>query len=171
MFVNEFLTLNTKCSYTWKIYGEFRRFVSFRAKHRCTGRTKLGGRKEILPDFGLCSSCQKKFSGETFQNCCGRGGRSDYEKFLIDSIFPTKLTEFPTKLTECVPFIFIISQYCLTVKRILPDCEANIARLALFAQQTGGGGASASSSPPPRLVRPWSEGPSSAKKSWTNYYQ
>ena len=25
-------------------------------------------------------------------------------------------------------------------KPILPDCEANIARLALFAQQTGGGG-------------------------------
>jgi hypothetical protein len=40
--------------------------------------------------------------------------RSDYEKFLLDSIFPTKLTEF-------VPFIFIISQYCPTVKRILPD--------------------------------------------------
>jgi hypothetical protein len=77
-----------------------------------------------LPDFfGLCPRCQKKFSGETFQNCCrrGGGGRSDYEKFLSDSIFPTKLTEFPTKLTEFVPFIFIISQYCPTVKRILPD--------------------------------------------------
>ena len=48
-------------------------------------------------------------------------GRSDYEKFLLDSIFPTKLTEFPTKLTEFVPFIFIISQYCPTVKKILPD--------------------------------------------------
>ena len=32
----------------------------------------------------------------------------------LDSIFPTKWTEF-------VPFIFIISQYCPTVKRILPD--------------------------------------------------
>ena len=51
----------------------------------------------------------------------GGGGGSDYEKFLLDSIFPTKLTEFPTKLTEFVPFIFIISQYCPTVKRILPD--------------------------------------------------
>jgi hypothetical protein len=73
-----------------------------------------------LPDFfGLCPRCQKKISGET---CCRRGGgRSDYEKFLLDSIFPTKLTEFPTKLTEFVPFIFIISQYCPTVKRILPD--------------------------------------------------
>jgi hypothetical protein len=49
------------------------------------------------------------------------GGRSDYEKFLLDSIFPTKLTEFPTKFTEFVPFIFIISQYFPTVKRILRD--------------------------------------------------
>jgi hypothetical protein len=49
-----------------------------------------------LPNFfGSCHCCQKKF--------------------------PTKLTEFPTKLTEFVPFIFIISQYCPTVKRILPD--------------------------------------------------
>jgi hypothetical protein len=31
----------------------------------------------------------------------------------------------------------------------LPYCEANIARLALFAQQTGGGGAAAPSAPPP----------------------
>jgi hypothetical protein len=51
----------------------------------------------------------------------GGGGGSDYEKFLLDSIFPTKLTEFPTKLAEFVPFIFIIGQYCPTVKRILPD--------------------------------------------------
>jgi hypothetical protein len=42
----------------------------------------------------------------------GGGRRSDYEKFLLDSIFPTKLTEFPTKLTEFVPFNFIISEYC-----------------------------------------------------------
>jgi hypothetical protein len=81
-----------------------------------------GGAERNLPDFfGFCPRCQKKFSGKTFQNCCRRGGWSDYEKFLLDSIFPTKLTEFPTKLTEFVPFIFIISQYCPTVKRILPD--------------------------------------------------
>jgi hypothetical protein len=71
----------------------------------------------------------KKFSGETFQNCCWRGGEWLRKLFLLDSIFPTKLTEFPTKLTEFptkltefVPFIFVISQYCPTVKRILPDC-------------------------------------------------
>ena len=33
-------------------------------------------------------------------------------------------------------------------KSILPNCEANIARLALFAQQTGGGGAAAPSPSP-----------------------
>ena len=66
------------------------------------GKEKIRGAERNLPDFfGLCPRCQKKFSG----------GRSDYEKFLLDSIFPTKLTEFTTKLTEFVPFIFIISQY------------------------------------------------------------
>jgi hypothetical protein len=77
-----------------------------------------------LPDFfGMCPSCQKKISGDTFQNCCRRAGRNDCEKFLLDSIFPTKLTEFPMHkiVTEFVPFIFIISKYCPTVKRILPD--------------------------------------------------
>ena len=101
-----------------------------------------------MPDFfGLCPSCQKKFSGETFQNCCRRGGeRNDYEKFLLDSIFPTKLTEFHTKLTEFVPFIFIISQYCPTVKRILPDWLCLPNKL---------GGLPPPSPPPPRPVRQW----------------
>ena len=35
--------------------------------------------------------------------------------------FPTKITQFPTKLTEFFPFFFVISQYCPTVDRILPD--------------------------------------------------
>jgi hypothetical protein len=107
------------------------------------GKEKIRGAERNLPDFFvLCPRCQKKFSGETFQNCCRRG-RSDYEKFLLDSIFPTKWTEFPTKLTEFVPFIFIISQYCPTVKRILPDwlCLPN---------KLGGGGCR-----PLRPVRPW----------------
>ena len=101
------------------------------------GKEKIRGAERNLPDFfGLCSRCQEKFSGETFQNCCRRrgGGGSDYEKFLLDSIFPTKLTEFPIKLTEFVPFIFIISQYCPTVKRILPDW------LCLPNKPWGGGG-------------------------------
>ena len=87
------------------------------------GKEKIRGAERNLADFfGLCPRCQKKFSGETFQNY---GERSDYEKFLLDRIFPTKLTGFPTKLTEFVPFIFIISQYCPTVKRILPGFLPN----------------------------------------------
>ena len=83
-------------------------------EHGRTGRKKLGGRKEICPSFADCARVVKN-------TVVDGGGRSDYEKFLLDSIFPTKLTEFRTKLTEFVPFIFIISQYCPTVKRILPD--------------------------------------------------
>ena len=80
------------------------------------GKEKIrGGGKKFARLFRIVPTLSKKISGETFQNCCRRrGGGSDYEKFLLDSIFPTKLTEF-------VPFIFIISQYCPTVKRILPD--------------------------------------------------
>jgi hypothetical protein len=88
------------------------------------GKEKIRGAERNLPFwlFRIVPALSKKFSGETFQNCCRRGGGGgDYEKFLLDSIFPTKLTEFPTKLTEFVPFIFIISQFCPTVKRILPD--------------------------------------------------
>jgi hypothetical protein len=88
------------------------------------GKEKIRGTERNLPDFfGLCPSCQKNFPEKLSKIVVdgGGGGRSDYEKFLLDSTFPTKLTEFPTKVTEFVPFIFIISQYCPTVKRILPD--------------------------------------------------
>ena len=75
------------------------------------------------PDFfGLCPRCQKNYPEKLSKIVVDGGGwRSDYEKFLLDSILPTKLAEFPTKLTEFVPFIFIISQYCPTLKRILSD--------------------------------------------------
>jgi hypothetical protein len=90
--------------------------------HGRTGRKKLGGRKEICPTFSDCARVFKKKFPEKLSKIVVDGeGKSDYEKFLLDSIFPTKLTEFPTKLTEFVPFIFIISEYCPTVKRILPD--------------------------------------------------
>jgi hypothetical protein len=81
--------------------------------HGRTGRKKLGGRKEICPTFSDCARVVKKIFRRNFPKLLSTGGgeRSDYEKFLLDSIFPTKLTEFPTKLTEFVPFIFIISQY------------------------------------------------------------
>jgi hypothetical protein len=36
------------------------------------------------------------------------------------TIFPD-ITKFSTKLTELVPFFFLLSQYCPTVERILPD--------------------------------------------------
>ena len=83
-------------------------------KHGRTGRKKLGGRKEICPTFSDCARVVKKNFPEKLSKIVVDGGRTDYEKFLLDSIFPTKLT-------ESVPFIFIISQYCPTVKRILPD--------------------------------------------------
>jgi hypothetical protein len=89
--------------------------------HRRTGRKKLGGAEEICPTFSDCARVVKKNFPDKLSKIFVGGGTSDYEKFLLDSIFPTKLTEFPTKLTEFVPFIFIISQYCTTVKRILPD--------------------------------------------------
>ena len=54
------------------------------------------------------------------------GGGIDYEKFLLGSIFPTRLTEFPAKLTELVPFIFN--------KPILPDCQPNY--LVIYVIQT-----------------------------------
>jgi hypothetical protein len=62
----------------------------------------LAGGKKFARLFRIVPALSKKISGETFQNCCrrGGGGRRDYEKFLLHSIFPTKLTEFPTKLTE-----------------------------------------------------------------------
>ena len=106
------------------------------------GKEKIRGAERNLPDsFGLCPRCQKNFPEKLSKIVVdgGGGGRSDCETFLLDSIFPTKLTEFPTKLTEFVPFIFIISQYCPTLKRILPDwlCLPN---------KLGGGGLP---SPPP----------------------
>ena len=42
--------------------------------HGRTGRKKLGGWKEICPTFLDCARVvKKKFSGETFQNCCSQG--------------------------------------------------------------------------------------------------
>jgi hypothetical protein len=124
------------------------------------GKEKIrGGGKKFARLFRIVSEWSKKISGETFQNCCRRGGRRDYEKFLLDSIFPTKLTEFPTKLTEFVPFTFIISQYCPTVKRILPDW------LCLPNKLGGGGGGAAA--PPPGTPMPISLHQSKVSKlSW-----
>jgi hypothetical protein len=95
-----------------------------------------------LPDsVSDCARVVKKIFRRNFPKLLLTGGGSGYEKFLLDSIFPTKLTEFPTKLTEFVPFIFVISQYCSTVKRILPDWLCLSTKL--------GGEAAAHSPPPP----------------------
>ena len=96
--------------------------------HGRRGRKKLGGGgKKFARLFRIVPTLSKKIFRRNFPKLLstggggGRGARSDYEKFLLDSIFPTKLTEFPIKLTEFVPYIFIIIQYFPTVKRIFPD--------------------------------------------------
>jgi hypothetical protein len=114
-------------------------------KHGRTGRKKIGGGggKKFARLFRIVPGLSKKIFRRNFPKLLSTGGRSDYEKFLLDSIFPTKLTEFPTKLTEFVPFIFIIIQYCQTVKRILPDWLCLPNKLG----GGGGGGAAAISFP------------------------
>jgi hypothetical protein len=112
--------------------------------HGRTGRKKLGGGGNKFDRlFQIVPELWKKIFWRNFPKLLSTGGTSDYEKFLLDSIFPTKLTEFPTKF---VPFIFIISQYCLTVKRIL-TCPT------VFVCPTNWGGGCRP--PLPRPVRPW----------------
>ena len=81
----------------------------------------MGGKK--FDSVSDCARVVKKIFRRNFPKLLstGGGGVSGYEKFLLDSMFTTRLTEFPTKLTEFVTFIFVISQYWKTVKRILPD--------------------------------------------------
>ena len=45
----------------------------------------------------------------------------------------TYITKLTTKLTLFVPVLFIISQYCPTVKRILPDCLCLPNKLGAFS--------------------------------------
>jgi hypothetical protein len=70
------------------------------------------------------------------------GGRSDYEKFLLAKHISHKIDRISHKIDRICPIYFYNNP-------ILPDCEANIARLALFAQQTGGGGLPPPPPPPP----------------------
>jgi hypothetical protein len=110
--------------------------------HGRTGRKKLRGAETNLPDFlGVQKIRQRTILGvqkffRTYQNF------SKHTNFPDITIFPTKLTQFPRKLTAFVPFFLIISQYCPTVERILPDWLCLPNKLGGLAP------------PPPRPVRP-----------------
>ena len=150
--MNAFLMFNAIIDNPEDMSSGLSMMSSVLACHGRTGRKKLGGRKEICPTLSECARVVKKnFPEKLSKIVVGRGGRSDYGKFLLDSIFPTKLTEFLTKLTEFVPFIFIISQYCPTVKRILPDWLCLPNKL---------GGAAAPLAPPPARYAHAYENPS-----------
>jgi hypothetical protein len=101
---------------------------------------KNWGREEICPIFRIVPEMLKKFYGETFQNCCRRG-RGEWLRISH------KIDRISHKIDKICP-IYVYN------KPILPDCEANIAGLALFVQQTGG--------LPPPPPRPCSE-PSTGK--------
>jgi hypothetical protein len=92
------------------------------------GKNQGGGNKfarlfRILPD-----KCQKNFPekinyDENFGQCTILWVQKifrTYQNFSKHNNFP-HIAKFPTKLTEFVPFFLIISQYCPTVERILPD--------------------------------------------------
>ena len=125
--------------------------------HGRTGRKKLGGRKQICPTFRILpDKCQKIFPERIYlydlpppprrQKNFGQCTILGVQKFFghtkifrnIILIFPM-LWNFPKKWQNLSHFFYI--------KPILPDCRANIARLAWFAQQTGGAGAPPA--PPP----------------------
>jgi hypothetical protein len=51
--------------------------------------------------------------------------------FSVQKFFSEDNTQFLTKFTQFVPFFFIISQYCPTLERILPE-------LLCFPNKLGG---------------------------------
>ena len=113
-------------------------------------KEKIRGAERNLPDFfGLCPTSAENFfpkqinfgdpppSPKKFRSVYHFRGPKffrTYQNFSKHQTnfpnipkFPTKLTEFPTKLTE----LRICPTYFYN-KPILPDCEANIARLAFL---------------------------------------
>jgi hypothetical protein len=105
--------------------------------HGRTGRKKLGGGNKfarlfrILPD-----QCQKIFrekinfddppppSRKKFRSVYHFRGPKNFRTYQNFSKHHTNFPDiinFPKKRTEFVPFFLIISQYCPTVERILPD--------------------------------------------------
>ena len=91
------------------------------------GRKKLGARKEICPAFSDCARIVKKNLPEKLSKIVVDGGGGHISH---------KIDRISHKIGRICPIYFYN-------KPILPDCEANIARLALFAQQTRG------AAPPP----------------------
>ena len=85
--------------------------------HGRTGRKKLGGRKEICPTFSDCARpVPKKFFPEqiNFGDKFSKHNKIDY-----------KIDRISNKIDRICPIYFYN-------KPILPDCEANIARLAFL---------------------------------------
>ena len=74
-----------------------------------------------LPDFfPLCQTSQKNFPCKVSKIVVGGGGY--YKFYILTSIFDYYIAYIsPNIEREFLLFIFIISEYCPTVKRILPD--------------------------------------------------
>jgi hypothetical protein len=130
--------------------------------HGRTERKKLGGRKQICPTFpDFARLFPKIFSGDylfwrpppprrqkNFGQCTILGVKNffGHTKIFRNIILIFQiLRTFPQNLQNWSHFFY--------TKPILPDCRANIARLALFAQQTGGAGAPPA--PPPGTPMCW----------------
>jgi hypothetical protein len=109
------------------------------------GKEKIrGAERNFARLFRIVPELSKKISRETFQNCCRRGGgEKGLRKIPIRFFISHKIDRISHKIDRICPIYFYN-------KPILPDCEANIARLALFAQQTGEAAAPLA----PRPVRP-----------------
>jgi hypothetical protein len=120
--------------------------------HGRKGRKKLGGRKEIWPTFSDCARpVPKKLfveeinfgdpqphpppSPKQFRSVYHFSGPKNFPDLQNFSEHQTPfpyITKLTTKLTSFVPVLFIISQYCPTVKRILPDCLCLPNKLGAF---------------------------------------
>jgi hypothetical protein len=83
----------------------------------------------------------------------GQKNFSDIPKFFETSYKFSRYHTISHEINTTSHKIYRICPILFYNKPILPDCGANIARLSLFAQQTGGAGAPPP--PPPRQVRPW----------------
>jgi hypothetical protein len=91
------------------------------------GKEKIKGAERNLPDFfRIVPELSKKISGETFQNCCRRGGEGIIKNSYYRAYFPQNW-QISHKIDRICAIYF-------HNKPILPDCEANIAQLALFVK-------------------------------------